>query len=196
MMRRSSQLTALAIACALAGAGVALAIQPSDEVVELLSGTANSPTKGRIELVMGDTAVDDLIAIANDTGADSDPGLRIRAISALRHFGQTADSEVARLALVAAVDLHKAPTDASGTQLLYLRASMLSLAEVGGELSVPNIVDLLDHPSRDIRAACAQGLGITGSSTAVQALRDRALIEPEPQVQLAIADALFELDSL
>jgi HEAT repeat protein len=192
-MMVSKKILLAAISCALIGGGVAFAVQPTDEVIELLSGTANSPSKSRIDLVMGDTAVEDLIAIANDTSADSDPGLKIRAYSALRHFGNTADSAVAQAALEAALDQYK--DTGTGTELLYLRASMLALAEVGLELSVPNLISLLAHPSRDIRAACAQALGITGSSAAIQPLRDRALVEPELQVQLAIADALFVLDS-
>lgn len=193
MMRAHRRILVAAISCAIIGGGVAFAVQPTDEVIELLSGMANSPSKTRIDLVMGETAVEDLIAIANDTSADSDPGLKIRAFSALRHFGNTADSGVAQAALVVAVDEHR--NAASGTELLYLRAAMLSLAEVATDLSVPNLLGLLTHPSRDIRAACAQALGITGSPAAVQPLRDQALVELELQVKLAIADALFELES-
>ncbi len=184
---------AFALSFALCGGGRALAVQPADDVVELLSATANAPSKSRIDLVMGPTAVADLIEIADDTSAEADPGLRIRAYGALRHFSQSADGETARLALKAAVALHTNET--TGTQLLYLRAAMLSLAEVGQESSVPDLLGLLSHPSRDIRAACAQALGITGSVSAILPLRDRALIETELQVELAIADALFVLNS-
>jgi HEAT repeat protein len=193
MKFRNHTIAALALTLALSGAGLAVAVQPADEVVELLSATANSPSKSRIDQVMGPTAVADLIEIADDTSAEADPGLRIRAYNALRHFAQTPESETVRLALQSAVALRTSET--SGTQLLYLRAAMLSMAEVGMETSVPDLLGLLAHPSRDIRAACAQALGITGSDDAILPLRDRALIETELQVQVAIADALFELDS-
>jgi HEAT repeat protein len=193
MMSSKHKLAALTLALALGGGGVALAVQPTEPVRELLSGTANAPTKSRIEIVMGATVIQDLIEIADDTSAEADPGRRIRAYNALRHFAQDPESETVRLALKAAVELRANET--TGTQLLYLRAAMLSMAEVGLESSVPDLLGLLSHPSRDIRAACAQALGITGSDTAILPLRDRALIETELQVQVAIADALFELDS-
>lgn len=188
MKRHGAGFAAAAIAVAIAGGGIARAVQPSDEVIELLSATTSSPSKS---LVMGATTADDLIEIAND--AEPDPGVRIRAYAALRHFAQSPESETVRLALKAAVSLRQG--ESSGTPLLYLRAAMLSLAEVGEESSVPDLLPLLSHPSRDIRAACAQALGITGGAGAIGPLRDRALIENEAQVQLAIADALFELDS-
>lgn len=193
MKYRRYKLAGLAAAFALAGGGIAMAVVPPNNVIELLSGTATAPTKGRIDFIMGDTAVADLIEIAEDTSADADPGLRIRAYNALRHFAQTPDSETARLALQSAVAERRSVSD--GVQLLYLRAAMLSMAEVGMDQSVPDLLGLLSHSSRDIRAACAQALGITGSALAIEPLRNRALIEPELQVQIAIADALFELDS-
>ncbi len=184
---------ALALALAMAGGGLALAVQPEDEVVELLSATASAPSKSQIDQVMGANAAADLIEIANDNSGEGDPGVRIRAYSALRHFADTPESETVRLGLVTAVSSHTSET--TGTPLLYLRAAMFSLAEVGGESSATDLLPLLAHTSRDIRAACAHALGITGSATAIQPLRDRALIELELQVKLAIADALFELDS-
>jgi HEAT repeat protein len=193
MRVRTWKLVALAMGFALAGGGIALAVQPTDEVVELLSGTASAPAKTRIDLIMGATAVEDLIAIAEDTSVDSTPGRRIRAFAALRHFSQDPKSETVRLALKAAVDQRR--NQEVGVELLYLRAAMLSLAEVGMESSVPDLLPFLDHPSRDIRAACAQALGITGADAAIVPLRDRALIEDQAQVQLAIDDALFELES-
>jgi HEAT repeat protein len=193
MRRPRFTYAAIAIAMAIAGTGVAVAVQPPDEVIELLSETATAPSKSRIVIVMGPTAVPDLIKIAEDSSVDSDPGWRIRAFAALRHFGQEPESETVRLALKEAVDLYRAET--TGTKLLYLRAAMLSMAEVGMELAVADLLGLLDHPSRDIRAACAQALGITGSDLAIVPLRDRALIEQEPQVNLAIGEALFALES-
>lgn len=193
MKRRAARLFLIAIAMASAGGGIAMAVQPSEEVVELLTATTSSPSKTRIVIVMGETAADELIAIAEDTSADSDPGLQISAYAALRHFEQSPESETVRLALKAAVVQRQG--ESTGTPLLVLRAAMLSLAEVGRATSVSDLLPLLSHPSRDIRAACAQALGITGSDAAITPLRDRLLDETVPQVKLAIDDALFELDS-
>lgn len=193
MKYRNHKLAALALGLALAGGGMAIAVEPPNEVVELLSSTTSAPSKSRIELVMGATAVDDLIEIAEDTSPEANPSLGIRAYHALGEFAQSAESETIRLALKAAVAQRVG--ESSGTQLLYLRAAMLSLAKVGMDQSVPDLLGLLSHSSRDIRAACAQALGITGSPLAIEPLRTRALVEPELQVQIAIADALFELDS-
>lgn len=184
---------AMILAFGFAGSGIAIAVQPTNEVRELLSSTTNAPSKSRIELVMGSTAAPELIELAEDTSIDSEPGRRIRAFAALRHFAADPEAETVRLALQSAVNQRSAET--TGTELLYLRAAMLSLAEVGMELSVPDLLPLLDHPSRDIRAACAQALGITRSDLAIVPLRDRALIEEVTQVVLAIDDALFTLES-
>lgn len=184
---------AVALAFGLAGSGIAIAVQPTNEVRELLSSTTSAPSKSRIDLVMGSAAATELIELAEDTSIDSEPGRRIRAFAALRHFAAEPEAETVRLALKSAVNQRSAET--TGTELLYLRAAMLSLAEVGMELSVPDLLPLLDHPSRDIRAACAQALGITRSDLAIVPLRDRALIEEVTQVVLAIDDALFTLES-
>jgi len=181
----------LAIGAALLlGGGIATAIEPSDEEVEVLSIATSAPSKQRIDRAMGSDAVQRLIEIATD--ASQDAGLRLRSYRALGEYAQSVDANLARATLVTAVTALGETT--SGTDLLFLRASMLSLAQYGST-TAQNLVGLLDSPSRDIRAACAQALKITGSSTAIQPLRDRALIETELQVQLAIDDALFELDS-
>mgnify|MGYP003647887881 CR=1 FL=1 len=184
----------LVAAAAMAGIAVALDSPPGDpEVVELLGGMNYVPDQSRIDAVLGATAVDQLIAIAEDDSQGSDPGLRMRAFRALSQYGGSPDEVLASAALRRALTTFAANDE--GTELLFLRASMLSLATVDGPSAVPELVGLLQHPSRDIRAACAQALGITESDAAILPLRNQDLVETVPQVKLAIASALFQLDS-
>ncbi|MCP4449278.1 MAG: HEAT repeat domain-containing protein [Myxococcales bacterium] len=179
-----------------AGVGIATALEApagDPQVVELLSGLNYVPSQSNIDVVLGEGAVEDLIEIAEDSSIDSDPGLRIRAFRSLGQYDGNPQRATAASALRRAIADYGA--ESSGTKLLYLRASMLSLAAIDGGNAVSNLVTMLGHPSRDIRAACAQALGITGVAAAIQPLRARDLIEPEEQVRLAIADALFLLGS-
>lgn len=191
-MKRARLWLAAAVAVGLAGGSLAFALTPDDpEVVELLTGISFTPSRSNIDLVMGNAALEDLILIAQDESPNADIGLRIRAYRALGVY-ETSDNR--QLAVVALREAVLKYTDSDqGEGVLYLRASMLSLAQLAREQSVNDIINLLSHESRDIRAASAQALGITGSSLGVQALRDQALIEDKTQVKLAIEDALFEL---
>ncbi len=182
-----------AIVMAFGGGGLAIALTPDDpQVVELLSGISFAPSKSNIDLVMGNAALEDLIVIAQDETDGSDIGLRIRAFRALGVFEDSNNKGLAVSALTESVALYK--NRKSGEGVLFLRASILSLAQLSKENSVDTIIGLLSHPSRDIRAASAQALGITGSVNAVQPLRNQALVEEQTQVKLAIADALFSLE--
>lgn len=195
-MKWRAPILGMVLAATTAGAGLAIAVEapPGDpEVIEMLSGMSYIPDRDNIEAVMGPTAVEDLIELAEDTSASSDSGVRIRALRALGQFAQSPSRPTAAAALRRAILTFGG--EVRGVKLLYLRTSMLSLASLEGANAVSSLVDLLAHPSRDIRAGCSQALGITKSDTAIPALRDRALIEEQPQVQLAIADALFQLGS-
>ncbi len=180
----------------MAGASIAIALEAPMgdlQVIELLSGLNYVPDQFTIDSVLGPTAVEDLVQIAEDNSVNADPGLRLRAFRALGEYGENPQRTTAAAALRRAITTYG--SENSGTKLLYLRSSMLGLASIEGGNAVSNLVDQLGHPSRDIRAACAQALGITKSDAAIQPLRARALIEVEDQVQLAIANALFQLDS-
>lgn len=194
-MKTRGKLIVLSAVLGVTSASLAMTLQApvgDPEVVELLSGISYSPNKNSIDLVMGAAAIEDLIAIAEDSSAGSDPGVRIRAWRALGEYPLSPDANLASDALRAGVTEFASAT--TGTDLLLLRACMLSLAQLDGDNSVADLVPRLSHTSRDIRASAAQALGITGSSAAYQPLLDRALVEQEAQVKLAIADALFELD--
>ncbi len=182
------------VAVVATGVGISRALEApagDPEVIELLSGINYVPDQGSIDSVLGDAAIGELIAIAEDSSSNSDPGLRIRAFMALGQYrgsvGESDATEALRRAL-----LKFSPRN-RGSELLYLRASLLSLAKLEQEDAVADLVPLLDHASRDTRAACAQALGITGSDTAILPLRQRAQVEEQEQVLLAIEDALFVL---
>lgn len=193
MKRTLVAIVLLSSLVAVVTAGVLQAPEGDPKVIELLSGVTYSPNKSSIDRILGSDAADDLVAIAQDEET-ADPGLRIRAFRALGHYG--ASDEVAAVQVALSDSFRDLVAKDSGVELLYLRACAISLARVGGELHVTDLIELLDHPSRDIRAAGAQALAITGSNTAIDPLRARSLIESEPQVQLAISEALLQIEGL
>ncbi len=187
-------LLGFAAAISIAGAGLAFALDPpvgDPDVIELLGGMSYVPDKTRIEQILGPQAADELISVAEDESVTFDAGMRIRSLRALALYKESPDRPAVTAALRRTMNRFTASD--RGVELLYLRASMLSLARVEGATAVAELTPLLSHQSRDIRAACAQALGITASSDANQPLRDRALIEEQAQVLFAIDDALFEL---
>jgi len=194
-MKRSRTWIGLSLALLLGGSGLAQALIPADEVVELLSGISFTPSKSNIDLVLGSAAIEDLIEIAEDSSEEADIGLRIRAYRALGVYQDSDNKDLAIGSLREVLSVQSFTLSVnSGEELLYLRASMLSLAQLAQEDAVADLVALLGHSSRDIRSACAQALAITGSASAIQALRNQALVEEKTQVKLAIEDALFVLE--
>lgn len=156
------------------------------QVVELLSGVDYVPPRNSIDDVLGGAAPDDLIEIARSSAPDT--GLRLRAYRALALYPSAETSAALRDALVD----HGAADQ--GIDTVYLRAAMDSLARVDGAAAVPDLTPLLDHASRDVRAAVAAALALTGSPDAISPLRDRLAVEPVDQVRLAIAEALRQLE--
>jgi HEAT repeat protein len=154
----------------------------------MLSGVDYIPSRGLIDAQLGAGAADRLIAIARGTAEESaDPGVRIRAYRALALYPGTATEA----ALRAGISEHGG---GGAIDTLYLRAAAESLVEIAGAEAVSDLVPLLDHQSRDVRASTARALGDTGSDAAVSPLRARLSIEEVGQVRLAIAEALRELE--
>jgi len=183
--------TVMAIAIARAGGNTSAPAEapPGDpRVVELLSGIDFIPTRASLDAALGPGAESDLIAIARGIAVEAaDPGVRIRAYRALSLYpGPAIESE-----LRAAILEHAAGVE---VEMLYLRAAVDSLVELAGPDAVDDLVPLLDHASRDVRASAAFGLGDTGSDDAVPPLRARLSVEQVGQVRLAIAEALRELE--
>lgn len=178
-----------ALAPGLAGPAHVAALSPADQaVVELLSGIDFVPNRGALDDTLGQAAPSELIAIAR--GGDpamNDAGLRLRAYRALALYpGPDTES-----ALQDAVMEHGQKS--TGVDTLYLRAAMESLAVVAGADAVDTLSPMLDHPSRDVRAAAALALGATGSQSAIAPLRARLTVETVQQVRLALAQALRDL---
>jgi HEAT repeat protein len=157
------------------------------DVWETLSGIRYSPGKSNLDSVFG-APVEELIQIAEDTSADADTGLRIRAFRALGHYGDSDQLDLALASLQGAVDRYQSAQ--SGSDLLLLRAAMNALVELQDAGSVGRLATLLNHTSRDIRAAAATGLGRLGGPDAEAALRERYAVEDQAQVKIAITAAL------
>lgn len=162
-------------------------------LVEILSGVDFVPSPGDFDAILGENALDDLIAIAKDSSVDA--GVRIRAYRALSHYPGVAAEE----ALADAIDKYSVLEEEDGTTIalastgvdtILLRSAMDSLAAIAGANAVDRIGDMLDHHSRDVRAAAARALAVTGSADALPYLFKRRDIEEVMQVRLAIEEAI------
>lgn len=160
----------------------------NSELEEILSGVDFVPPKQDLDDLLGDAALDELLAIARDPGKPA--GVRIRAYRALSHYpGARTEYELQR-----AIQEHSAndliALSSTGVDTILLRASMDSLAVIAKADALVDIADKLNHKSRDVRAAAARALAVCGSSDAEKPLRDRLEVEEVPQVRYAIQDAL------
>jgi hypothetical protein len=161
-----------------------------------LSPIDSLPTKESLELVFAnEDPLVELSEIAQDTTKDF--GIRLRAIRALPHFCPTpspCDGTLAHDTLVAMIGAIS-PTDLDGKTLLELRAAIeaLGVAKSGDPNDVTLLVPLLDHASRDIRAATARALRDMCNTQAIVPLRTRYQSEQVAQVRLAISTALRDL---
>jgi HEAT repeat protein len=179
---------ALAIAALCLGSALAIAAEPpagDPDVVEELSGIDYVPNRSALDDLFDGAAASDLIELAEE---EPDPGVRMRALRALALYPGAETAAALRDAIAEHGD------DDTGTPTLMTRLAALSLARVDGAAAVPDLADLMNHPSRDVRATVAEALAVTNSADAVPILRDRLAVEPVEQVRLAIADALRELE--
>lgn len=185
-------LAAAAVVLAVAGARAAYSpaeAPPGDpRLVELLSGIDHVPSRATLDALAGGSAREMLIAIARGEREESaDPGVRIRAYRALALYPDPSTEEALREGIAE-------HAGAAAVDTLYLRAAVDSLVDMAGPSAVEDLVPLLDHRSRDVRASAASALGDTGSNEAVSPLRARLSVEQIGQVRLAIAEALRELE--
>ena len=136
---------------------------------------------------------DDLITIAANTEQKFEPAVRLRAIHGLAVYCTTQGvscpaSSPAHDTLTALIDTNGAAH--AGADLLVLRAAIESL----GPLQVPTdkaqLVTMLNHPSRDIRAATARALADLRNCQAINDLRVRYQNESTDQVKLVISETL------
>jgi hypothetical protein len=134
---------------------------------------------------------DDLVRIASNADGNQEPGVRLRAIRGLAVYCTTPGNTCPLTVHDTLQTLIQTYASAhSGSDLLLLRAAI----EADGPLKVLDdlalLGPLLDHPSRDIRAATARALAQLKNCQATSVLRQRYQNESTDQVKLAISEAL------
>jgi HEAT repeat protein len=125
------------------------------------------------------------------TDVTTDTGIRLRAIHALTRYCATSpcvDGDLAHLALVSIVEATKATTAGPGVVVLRGAIEALGPQRVGTDL--PLLVPLLEHQSRDVRAATVHALRDLCNTQAINPLRALLQHETTDQVRLAISEAL------
>lgn len=178
------------------------AIEESN-LVDVLSGVDFIPEREDLDILQ--VGAEELIYLARDLDQQGiDPGVRVRAYSALSRYDMATEAE-----LQAAIAEHD-DGPVSTHDFVYLRAAMESLAQVGAltaELGEPpaatTLVRLLDHQNRDIRTTAARAIGTYGTREVDLALADvlcerleaRLVNESVVQVQKALATALDDIDA-
>ena len=165
-----------------------------DEESNTLSTIDQIPTKPQLDQAFGSDALASLAAIANppaDPSPNIDPGIRLRAIHALTKYCTSNPCGAGDLAHQSVVSVITATRLAqTGTQVLLLRAAVETLGAMRVSTDVSTLTLLLDHPSRDIRAATARALRDLCNPQAITPLRTRYSSEMTDQVKLAISEAL------
>jgi hypothetical protein len=191
---------ALVIAVVLTGA-VALATGTPTSIEEqayTLTTIDQVPTKPQLDQVFGTDALVTLAGLANpsDPMLNIDPGIRLRAIHALAKYCTSATCASGDYAHQTVVSIITATRSAqSGTNVLLLRAAIETTGVMRVSTDVALLSPLLDHPSRDIRAATAHALRDLCNPQAIPPLRTRYSTEENSpsgsdQVKLAISEAL------
>ncbi|MGE0546488.1 MAG: HEAT repeat domain-containing protein [Kofleriaceae bacterium] len=176
----------------------------SRRVIDVLTPMDYVPSSGQLNLAFGDQAVAELTKIAQavdpPTAEPQHLGVQLRAIRALTHYcaSPCVDADPAHIAVVELIDIDdpESPEDAryrnaqSGGDLLVLRAVIESLGVLRVQTDMDLLTPYLNHLSRDVRAAAAYALRDLGNTQAIVPLRARYQQEQNPQVRIAISDAL------
>jgi HEAT repeat protein len=172
---------------ALAAAIAAAATTLTQPVQNTLTTIDSVPSKKQLDNVFSGDALTSLSAIAKDT--DEDIGIRLRAIHALaKYCGPCTDADVAHASLYDLItDLRD---ETSGSSVLLLRAAIETIGALHVDTDHVVLEQLLDHPSRDVRAATARALRDLCNTAAITPLRIRYTSESTEQVKLAISEAL------
>lgn len=148
------------------------------------------PTRDLLNDVFDGAALAKLSSIAQDK--DIDIGVRVRAIHGLVNYcpDPCSDSELAHQSLTTLIGSLITTNETLGEPIILLRASIETLGALKVKADANLLKDLLDHPSRDIRAATARALRDLCNNQAVIPLRVRYASETTDQVKLAISEAL------
>ncbi len=163
----------------------------SEGVRNALTTIDTVPTKAQLTKAFGDdpaVALANLSTIAKDINIDI--GVRVRAIHGLGKYcpDPCSGTELAHTSLIQLIaDTHN---DTLGEPVVLLRAAIETIGTLHVAADADVLRPLLDHQSRDIRAATARALRDLCNNQAVIPLRIRYTIEPTEQVKLAISEAL------
>jgi hypothetical protein len=168
----------------------------TDRVRDTLTAIDTVPTKAQLDLAFPpNQALPNLSTIAQDRTLDV--GVRVRAIHALAKYcpDPCSSSELAYQSLAALIS--ETRNETVGEPVVLLRAALETIGTLPLDSSpaakaevTAIVIELLNHPSRDIRAAAARALRDLCNTNAATALRIRYTSEPTEQVKLAISEAL------
>ncbi|HEY5945492.1 MAG TPA: HEAT repeat domain-containing protein [Kofleriaceae bacterium] len=186
--------TAILVSLLVAAAGaVASSTTIGQNALNTLTPIDQVPTKEQIdEAFLHDGAqppLQSLVSIATDTEADI--GIRLRAIHALAKYCTTTPCASADSAHSSVAEVVGVTASANqGSSVLLLRAAIETLGTMKVSTDVTVLEPLLEHPSRDIRAATARALRDLCNTHAITPLRSRYSVELTDQVKLSISEAL------
>jgi hypothetical protein len=181
-------ISALALGGAAAFATGEMTVFPQP-VQNALTVIDSVPTKAQLENVWPNgEGMTVLSGIALDAKADI--GIRLRAIHALPKLcpQPCSTSELAHQSLETVISNTRISN--TGSDVVLLRAAIETLGTLQVDSDVSLLIPLLDHPSRDIRAATARALRDLCNTQAITPLRVRYTSESTEQVKLAISEAL------
>lgn len=178
--------------CALPAAGDNALLTPP--VISALTAIDDVPSQAALDDAFGvSPALDNVLNVAGDHTADL--GIELRAIRALPTYCPApCGTGAVHDGLIALIDGFPA-AQYTPQDLLRLRAAVEALGATHSTLvsDVNELVPLLDHVSRDVRATVARALGSLGNSAACVPLKAHYLDERSLQVKYAITAAVQAL---
>lgn len=161
------------------------------QIQNVLTPIDTVPTQLELDTAFTDhtQALHGLAEISRDDTTDT--GIRLRAIHALTKYcagSPCVDNDMAHQALVGII---QASQDAStGARVVVLRGAIEALGPQRVATDLPLLVPLLEHESRDVRAATVHALRDLCNTQAINPLRALLQHETTDQVRLAISEAL------
>lgn len=189
MNRWAAAAILVAGAAALASGAAGLSV----DVQNTLTTIDSVPTKPQLDSVFLGDALTNLSTIARDSGEDV--GIRLRAIHALGKYCPD-PCTTTELAYTSLTDLILETRNFThGSEVLLLRSAIetigvLEVSATASDEAAELLEGLLNHPSRDIRAATARALRDLCNTQVITPLRVRYTSESTEQVKLAISEAL------
>jgi hypothetical protein len=171
----------------------------TDDAQNALTSIDSVPTKDQLNRSYDKTEAEVLQSLADlaiDTEQTADPGIRLRAIHALAKYCPLpcGSTHLAHQSVSSVIAMTRPPAPTTGTNVLLLRAAIETMGLMKVASDEPTLRGLLDHPSRDIRAATARALRDLCNTQAITPLVTRYSQEGTYQVKIAISEALRVLE--